>query len=236
MLDGRREGQAAEGEGQDGRRRGKVLHLRRASHPGAAATNAGAEQAGSTWSRTSSASRSTRRSRAAPPTKAGCGCQAKIIDDVSKLADTKIAEFVKCKKTVLKNGANSGAVLQACVDDAGTAGSIKADSKGKIAKALVKAGRRHREEVRHAGRDDDVLPGSVHRHERRRARAVPRPSLVECRVCQAINDMDALFVNCDVFDDAVANGTCFGHRPDADSAPTRHPARRRRPRSRRARS
>lgn len=193
------------------------------AYPGAAATNAGAEQAGLDLVEDVFGEPLDAAITSCTANKAGCGCQAKIIDDVSKLADTKIAEFVKCKKTVLKNGANSGAALQACVDDAGTAGSIKADSKGKIAKALVKLGGDIAKKCDTPGVTTTSFPGACTGMSGA-ALAQCLDRLVECRVCQAINDMDALFVNCDVFDDAVANGTCFsGTGPTPTPAPTATP-------------
>src|SRR5262249_45186410 len=61
--------------------------------------------------------------------KAGCLCQQKVLGDVEKLADKKLAEFLKCKKTALKNGASSITSLRNCVNDPGTPGSIAADTK-----------------------------------------------------------------------------------------------------------
>jgi hypothetical protein len=34
--------------------------------------------------------------------------------------------------------------------------------------------------------------------------------LVECDVCEAINDADGTNRDCDLFDDGVANGSCMG--------------------------
>ena len=44
---------------------------------------------------------------------------------------------------------------------------------------------------------------------------------VECRVCQIINEMDGLFVNCDLFDNGVADLTCeSGTGPTPTPTPT----------------
>jgi hypothetical protein len=44
---------------------------------------------------------------------------------------------------------------------------------------------------------------------------------VECRVCTAINEMDGLFVNCDLFDDGAANTSCAsGTGPTPTPTPT----------------
>jgi hypothetical protein len=192
-------------------------------YPGAAATNAGAEQAELDLIEDVFGEPLDAAITSCTANKAGCGCQAKVIDDVSKLADTKLGEFVKCKKTILKNGANGSALLQGCVDDALTVGSIKADSKGKIAKALVKLGSDITKKCDAPGVTTTSFPGSCTGMSGA-ALAQCLDRLVECRVCQAINDMDALFVNCDVFDDGVANGTCFsGTGPTPTPAPTAAP-------------
>lgn len=155
--------------------------------------------------------------------KAGCQCQQKVIDDVAKLADTKLGEFVKCKKAVLKSGANGAAVLQKCVDDAATVGSIEADTKGKVAKAVGKLTTDIGKKCDTPGVTTTSFPGTcTGMSGAGLAQCLDR--LVECRVCQAINDMDALFVNCDLFDDGVSNGTCFsGTGPTPTPAPTAAP-------------
>src|SRR5581483_9285021 len=68
--------------------------------------------------------------------KAGCLCQQKVLGDVEKLADKKLLEFLKCKKATLKAGASSVGALRDCVNDDGTPGSIAADTKGMLAKAV----------------------------------------------------------------------------------------------------
>lgn len=192
-------------------------------YPGAAATNIGAVQAELDLVADVFGTPLDAAITSCTASKAGCGCQAKVADDVAKLADTKIAEFVKCKKTILKNGASTGLALQGCVADAGTAGSIEADSKGKIAKALVKLGTDITKKCDTPGVTTTSFPG-VCAGMSGAALAQCLDRLVECRVCQTINDMDALSVNCDVFDDGVANGTCFsGTGPTPTPGPTTAP-------------
>ncbi len=148
--------------------------------------------------------------------KPGCGCQAKVMKGAEKIAAAKIKEFLKCKKFALKdggklpfpNGASSAADLADCVDDAGTAGSIAADTKSKISKKVTKL----KSDI-----GSKCAPGEVLSPE-------PFPGYcvglsgdalgdcidgrVECRVCLMINAMDGLEVDCDLFDDTVANGSC----------------------------
>jgi hypothetical protein len=137
---------------------------------------------------------------------AGCGCQSKVIKDVEKLAKTKLGEFLKCKKQVLKDGASSTAALAACVDSAGTAGSIAADTKGKVQKSRDKL-------VADIGAACDTpgVTGAFPASCTSLSGAALGDCLdarVECRVCQIINEMDGLFVNCDLFDDGSVNGSC----------------------------
>lgn len=129
--------------------------------------------------------------------KSGCVCQQKVLKNAEKLAATKLKEFLKCKKTALKGGATSASALEECVADAGTAGSIAADTKSKIAKKKEKL-------------EDDILgkcagvsgafPG-VCGLQAGTALATCVDAQVECRVCQTINETDGLSVNCDLFDD-----------------------------------
>jgi len=136
--------------------------------------------------------------------KAGCLCQQKVMKDIQKIAATKLKVFLKCKQAVLKGGATSATALENCVDDAGTAGSIAADSLSKIQKRINKlnadiAGKCAGVSGAFPG-DCDTLTGS--------ALGTCLDAQAECRVCQIINEMDDLSVNCDLFDDTQANTTC----------------------------
>ncbi|MBY0278699.1 hypothetical protein K2Z84_25475 [Candidatus Binatia bacterium] len=176
-------------------------------YPGGAATNTGAQQAELDLVADVFGASLDPAITSCTTSKAGCGCQQKVADDVTKLADTKLAEFLKCKKTVLKSGASSAAALEACVADGGTTGSITADSKGKIAKAIVKLTADIGKKCDTPGVTSGAFPGTC-TGLTGSALAICLDRVVECRVCQAINDMDALAVNCDVFDDGSANGSC----------------------------
>ena len=192
-------------------------------YPGAAATNAGAEQAELDLIEDVFGEPLDAAITSCTANKAGCQCQQKVAAGVQKIADTKLAEFLKCKKTVLKNGANAAAALEDCVDDAATAGSIAADTKGKIAKAVVKLGGDVAKKCDALGVTTTSFPGACTGMSGN-ALVQCLDRLVECRVCQAINDMDALLVNCDLFDDGAANGTCdSGTGPTPTPGPTATP-------------
>ncbi len=147
--------------------------------------------------------------------KAGCACQAAVARDYEKIAMTKFKEYLTCVKAVLKGGASSRTDLEGCVTPDGIAG----DAKGKVAKAITKLGSDISKKCA-----ANVFPGLC--------AEVPLSSLpfcldelVECRVCRAINAMHNLDVDCDLFDDGVANETCqaaitCGQAVDATLQPT----------------
>jgi hypothetical protein len=155
--------------------------------------------------------------------KPGCGCQQKVSKDVEKLAATKLKEFLKCKKAVLAAGATSAASLRACVDDAGTPGSLAADTKGKLQKGSDKITADIMKKCDTPGVTTGAFPGDCDGL----AGATLGDCLdvlVECRVCQMINEMDGLFVNCDLFDDGSANASCAsGTGPSPTPTPTLTP-------------
>ncbi len=116
-----------------------------------------------------------------------------------KIFDTKLKEFVKCKKKALKSGAMTTPELANCLGQ---------DPNNKIAKAVDKLGFQ-------IGKKCDGVNTSA---------AFPNrcfgligdalrdclDAAVECHVCLAANDADHLSVDCDLFDDNGANGSC-GH-------------------------
>ena len=194
-------------------------------YPGTAATNAGAEQAELDLIEDVFGEPLDAAITSCAANKAGCQCQQKVVAGVQKIADTKLAEFLKCKKAVLKNGANAAAALDDCVDDAATPGSIAADTKARVAKAVAKLGTDIAKKCDALGVTTTSFPGTcTGRSGNALAQCLDR--LAECRVCQAINAMDALLVNCDLFDDGAANGTCdsgTGTGPTPTPGPTATP-------------
>ncbi len=149
--------------------------------------------------------------------KAGCACQQKVSTSLEKIAALKLATFVSCKKAALKAGASAAAALEACVANAGTPGSIAADTKGKIAKGGASLSATIGKACTGIA---SAFPGNCNALTQP-ALAVCLDTQVECRVCQAINEMDGLAVNCDLFDDGVANGSCAsGAGPTPTPTPT----------------
>ncbi len=136
-----------------------------------------------------------------------CRCQHGVLKTAEKLASTKLKEFVKCKRAALGAGASSAAALQACADDDQQAGSLAADTRGKIAKGRAKILGEVSRRCDGPGVSVGSFPG--------RCSGLTGATLadcidaaVECRVCQMLNDFDALSIDCDLFDDGNDDDSC----------------------------
>jgi hypothetical protein len=142
--------------------------------------------------------------------KPGCLCQQKVLGVVEKLGDVKLGIFVKCKKAALKAGVSSGTALEDCINNAGTAGSIAADTNGKVLKAVTKLNDAVTKKCETPGVTAGSFPGKC-----TGLTGMTNPTLgscldqqVECRVCQLLNQADALTVDCDLFDNGTADASC----------------------------
>jgi len=138
--------------------------------------------------------------------KNGSKCQLALAAAVKKCRDTKLKEFLKCKKTGLKKGTiDSSAGLEACVG---------ADPKGKIAKACdepVKGDAIRKALARKCvakGADlAAAAPPCGVTADVEATHACLEPA-IECRVCRALDLADGLGRDCDTFDDGLANDSC----------------------------
>ncbi len=152
--------------------------------------------------------------------KAKCTCQQKVTKDVEALAAVKLATFVGCKKTALKGAPTSADTLAHCVTNPLSVGSIAADSKGKIAKTIAKLNANIVKVCDGPGVSATSFPGDCNGMTNG-ALATCLDTQVECRVCQAINEMDGLFVNCDQFDNGALDASCAsGTGPTPTPTPT----------------
>jgi hypothetical protein len=129
----------------------------------------------------------------------GCSTETKTVTKHSgKLYDAKLKAFVDCKKKGLKDGSVDGAAaLAAC---------LGADPKGKIARKLEKLvagvlGKCGAVSQPLAFPGECAAAGDL-------SDCVDR--LVECRACLQVQAMDGLTgeLDCDLFDDGGANGSC----------------------------
>lgn len=138
----------------------------------------------------------------------GCKCQLAVAKAGEKLAAAQWKAFNRCKKDALKAGAATAAAVAACVDDAGNPASLAADPDGKLQKIVdklaVKIGKACDEPAVTAA----AFAGGACSATTGAALANCVGTNVACRVCQTINDVDALEADCDGFDDGAANDSC----------------------------
>src|SRR5215470_2876679 len=138
---------------------------------------------------------------------AGCKCQQAVSKAYAKLAAVKFKQFVACKAAALEAGATGAVALEKCIDDAGTAGSIAADSDGKIAGARAKLGDAINKQCGSGVSTALALPALCASRSGNALRDCI-DQRVECRVCLALNAIDGLAVDCDMFDDQQVNLSC----------------------------
>ncbi len=158
--------------------------------------------------------------------KPGCLCQRTILAKLWKLAGAKLMKFVNCKRMTLHSGATSAAALAACVNDPNTKASIAADNKG-IIHGIVNGLNTAIANKCDTPGVSGAFPGPHCNGLTGSALGACLDTQVECRVCQIINQMDGLFINCDLFDDQNANGSCAsgsGPTPTPTSTPTQTPS------------
>ena len=132
-------------------------------------------------------------------TKVNAQCQLAVTKDLEKLIAAKWKVYVKCKKNVLKNGAISAAALEACL------ASVPADPK-----VVAKINKLNADISNKCGPPvviSTLFPGDC-AGETLATLGSCLEARAECRICQALNITDDLSVNCDLFDDGIANGSC----------------------------
>lgn len=137
----------------------------------------------------------------------GCKCQRAILGKLWGLAAAKLTKFVNCKRSTLRKGATSSAALVACVNDPGVSNSVAAAIGGPLLKKVISLGTTIVKKCDTPGVTAAAFPG-VCNGKTAANLAVCLDTQVECRVCETINQMDGLFINCDIFDDGNANGSC----------------------------
>ena len=138
--------------------------------------------------------------------KAESACQQALTKQLFKCEDTKLKEFANCKKTALKEGATSAAALEAC---------LGADPKGKIAKDCVTK-LADTAAKKCVGQNLAALfPGYCAGSS---DIVACLETVIECDVCSTVNAADNLNVDCDLFDDGLANESCGACRNASDQA------------------
>ena len=142
-----------------------------------------------------------------PIDKARSKCQQAVAKSVKKCQDVKIKEFNKCKKAGLRD--------QSILSFLDLQGCMGTDPKGKIAKACDPVTGKIRSAIDKKCEGADfpglfpqlvAFPGCGTDDHATLATCLDR--IVECRVCLALNQADALARDCDDFDDGMLNGSC----------------------------
>lgn len=136
----------------------------------------------------------------------GFPCQTRLLRNVAKLTDAQLDEFRRCKKA----GLTDGTIVDAA-SLAGCLAAITTDPTGKVGDALARLA------------DDDARCNLSSHDQLFPGRCVFSNDFLSCvdvrarcRVCEALNRMDALAMDCEAFDDGLANGSCGPCIPDPD--------------------
>ncbi len=142
--------------------------------------------------------------------KVGCRCQSKALAAAANISVVQLKEFAGCAKRAIKvntapflGGVLSTSELERCLSDDTVDWSVAADQRGKVAKAAAKLS------AVVAGKCEGVnyFAGSCI-SESGATVAGCIEDRVNCRTCLAINEMYALGVDCDSYDDGSLNSSC----------------------------
>lgn len=142
-----------------------------------------------------------------------CVCQRFMSKWIHKLFATTPRVFRKCKKAALKvgkdpffTGAASSADLEACWDDALILQSVAADPNAQLGKIITNLTNDLTDRCDTPGVTlTAVGPCAGLTGTSARDCVINR---VQCRSCLMINAMDSLAIDCDTFDDGLANASC----------------------------
>lgn len=175
---------------------------------GAAAANAAAQQAGLDLAHDLFGDPIDSGLASCDPDKSACTCQAKVLKGVDKQIKTLAKTHAACKKKRFKLGSIvADSDLEGCLDDALEPLSVSADTKGKLAKGRAKLASQIVKSCDGPGVSTTAFPGDCSGLAGA-ALAGCLSDVAECRFCQMTNAAEEIFADCDVFDDATANGSC----------------------------
>ncbi len=151
------------------------------------------------------------------PGKDAQNCQFKTLKMINKCSDTRLKEFVLCKKLGIAGGAITDA--QSLQDQCLGTGAGQPDPKGKIAKACdllseVSPGKFKVDKIRKmiskcegdAVALDQAIPGCA-TTDASALHGCINASL-SCELCRFLNEADDLALDCDQFDDGALNASC----------------------------
>lgn len=137
-----------------------------------------------------------------------CKCQAKVLKKVEGIMATTAKVFQKCKKTALATAVDYHGIAD-CIEDSTLEDSIPAQraSEGRIAKTVAKMGDTIAKSCDEAGVSATAFSGACAGLSADTLRDCLARTAA-CRSCETATASDALNVNCDAFDDGIANASC----------------------------
>ncbi len=134
-------------------------------------------------------------------------CRDQVYKAATKVFDTKAKVFLKCKSQALKTGASDNAAVESACVVAGGPGLV--DGNDKVRKSVEKLmGKASKSCIDTSQATDTLFPGDCTGQTGDPAFGVCIDRLIECRVCEMLNDVDGLSIDCDLFDDGLDNSTC----------------------------
>lgn len=141
--------------------------------------------------------------------KAACGCQAGVLKATSASFAAKLKLYLACAKSELGDEAAAIDALDRCLNDGATPASVAADLKGKLAKQDAKLEATVVNACLEPSLNTDTLfPGQCVGRTGESDFADCIDDRIECRLCELLERSQGLGVDCDFFDDAVANASC----------------------------
>ncbi len=139
--------------------------------------------------------------------KAKMKCRDGLYGQAIKLFDKNVQAFLACKKGQLETGATSNAEIEAACYVAGGPGLQDSDLKLQAAQQKL-TDTAKKKCIDTTQNTDALFPGDCVGQTGDPAFGACVADLVECRVCGMLNDVDGLQVDCELFDDGLANASC----------------------------
>jgi YVTN family beta-propeller protein len=135
-------------------------------------------------------------------------CQGNVIKRATHLLKTTWNLTLRAKRTALK-GAGAAAVASEEELQASILAVLTADERGKIGKSAAALGQTAASCVAETTVPiDSLFPGQCANAPDAGQLGSCAIGAVQCRFCRSLNSFDALGIDCDTFDDGIANDSC----------------------------
>lgn len=146
---------------------------------------------------------------AANPDAAARRCATAVVKSTSAVLGASLLDFERCARVALAAGsANRDELRETCMAD------IIGDGASRVAKALAKLGTQIDKRCVAVGSDlAEVFPGSCGHAESLEACVGEQ---LRCRACHQVDAAASLAIDCDTFDNEVADGSCCDDYGDDD--------------------